>query len=64
MDCSEGYLEIMRGQSQCQSHQRFEAMDLLFCFGEGYFSDDDNSTDSITEIKDGLPFFLAALGVF
>ena len=33
-------------------------------FGEVGFSDVDSSTDSITEIKDELPFFLAALGIF
>ena len=33
-------------------------------FGEVGFLDVDSITDSITEIKDGLPFFLAALRIF
>ena len=33
-------------------------------FGEEGVSDVDKRTDSITEIKEELPFFLAALGTF
>ena len=33
-------------------------------FGDEGFSDVDSSIDSITETKEGLPLFLAALGVF